>query len=391
MKNLKIKKTELFSFVVGISLVLNLFLAGKYRIIGLVGFSGLLITHIVVMSKNNWKLNMKSKLQLSILLNIVFLLMHMIYSLIRGNIYTHTLYAYIQQVMIYSYLLIIVGQKIRHDEIKRIFNVFLFFFIMIVVYLFFTKTYEFSSIFEGQLSAFMLPATCFMLLRKKYKKGSYILLLISAVIIFLGGRRSSLLGIVAFTATYLLWNIITRSKRTYKNYFILVTSMLIILPIIYINLSDPSSNLGAYLNQISREYTGANFFSGRDVIWPYFLQRIKEYPFLGEGIGVPGYLDGARSLSAHNIFIFLLLQTGITGLIIFCYMMYCFWCEYYKNEGYYAKIFGTFIIAILTQQTFSLGLLSGKMALAMISWTLIAYGAQEFKQEKTQQKKLKGY
>lgn len=376
MIKLKVEKIEFIDLLTGIALILTIFLAGEFRVLGFVGFALLITVNLLVLFKNNWKLNLNSKLNISIILNIVFLVIHMFISIITQRIYNNTFYSFLMQIMIYVYLLILVGQNKSYQRVRKIAQVYSLFFISILVFLYIKDLgmLEYSSFFEHQLGILLLPTTCFFILSRKNLKLSILIFLLSVGTIYLSTRRAPLLALLIFLVTYLLWQKILNSPKLYKTYFIGFIIACLIFPLIYMNLSQPSSLLGAELNSLSIKYTGSRFFSGRDNLWPYVFESIKENPLWGVGVGVSLSELHGISLSTHNLFLFVTLQTGVIGLLLFINMLYRFWLEYYKINTDYSRIFGPLLIAILVQQTFSLGLLAGKMALALPVWTLLAYG-----------------
>lgn len=377
MRNKKLNIPHFSNFLYGIALVSSMFLAGSYRVIGYVGFGVLLIINVTNTFKKKWAIHTSLKLTLITLLNIVFLFFHLFFSIFLNNIYSTTIYSFLVQLMIYAFIFLQINSNniININDITIISKVFSIIFILILflIYINDEKLFYQSSFFESQLGILMLPAMSFFLLSTNKKFYRLLFMVLSGVVIYLSTRRGPLLAYVAFVITYIFWDKITSHKKAYIAYFYVILSLSIITPFIYLSLSQPGSELGSIVNIFTIKYTGSRLFSGREDIWPYVIDMIKSRPLWGSGIGVNLLESSSIEVSAHNLFLFIVLQTGIIGLFLFIQQLYQFWiCYFQRNQ--YSKVFGSLLVSIIIQQVFSLGLLSGKMALALSVWTLFSFG-----------------
>lgn len=376
------QKLKLSDILIGIALFCTLFLAGEYRIIGYVGFAMLFGMHFILLTlEQRWYLKLNSRLTISILLNIAYLSILLFINLFLQRIYENTIYSFLMQIMIYLYLLVLTGRRVSAHEALNISRVYSYLFIIILFYLYIKdiELLNYSNYFESQLGFLVLVSVCFFILSKKNIRLTLPILAVTGVTIYLSSRRGALLGLIGFLITYFFWNVLRKSLRLYKFYFIVISIICILVPFIYLELSNPNSSLGIALNSLVVKLTGSRLFSGRDILWPYVIEIIMQNPLIGSGIGVTlSEFFQEINLSTHNLAFFVLMQSGLVGLFLFYYMLYCFWLEYFKNDPRYSRIFGSLLIAIIIQQTFSLGLLSGKMALAIPVWTLISFGVYNF-------------
>ena len=109
--------------------------------------------------------------------------------------------------------------------------------------------------------------------------------------------------------------------------------------------------------------------SGRNNIYNYLATKISESPLLGHGVGI---VQSDIGFTAHNIFIQILVETGILGLLIWigvwfvCYKKYRSFLRIHDKEG--LKI-ATLIIAV----AFGRLLVSSDMWLRPEYWFMISY------------------
>lgn len=109
--------------------------------------------------------------------------------------------------------------------------------------------------------------------------------------------------------------------------------------------------------------------SGRNIIYNYLATKISESPLLGHGVGI---VQSDIGFTAHNIFIQILVETGILGLLIWigvwfvCYKKYRSFLRIHDKEG--LKI-ATLIIAV----AFGRLLVSSDMWLRPEYWFMISY------------------
>ena len=368
------KKNSVLEVIMGLGLITTLFLAGSYKVIGFIGVGIIFIALLLNLGLR--KIKIYKKTQKIILFNIVYMTFHFIIFACLDKLYSQSLYNYLQQICIYIFLFILIGNEITKDGTKNISRVFIICFAVIIIYIFFNgiKLLGQSTFFNTQLGMCALPALAYMILTIKNNRIRYFSFLLFGIIIYLSDARSALGGMIIFLLTYVFWNKIKNNKKNARIFFVVFIIICLLIPIIYVQLSDPSNSVGLYLNRLTIKYTGGRLFSGRDVFWPYILENIKTAPIFGSGIGISVSNIYDTTVSTHNLFLFIMMQTGGVGLALFIYMLYSIWDEYIDSDEEETKIFAGFMLAILLQQTFSLGLLSGKMALAIPSWTVIALG-----------------
>ena len=98
---------------------------------------------------------------------------------------------------------------------------------------------------------------------------------------------------------------------------------------------------------------------------------MNEKFLLGYGVGFTPSEIYNTNFSAHNLFFFCRLETGIIGFVAFIVLLFNYLKGFYKNRC--STVVGlAFMSSLMLQQTFSLGLLSGKGSFAIPCWFAFA-------------------
>lgn len=148
---------------------------------------------------------------------------------------------------------------------------------------------------------------------KNRKLMDYVLFIIIASALLLTGKRAHVLFmIVAICLTY----VYTYKKKFGKSAIKLIIGILLFVSIVFI----ASNYIPELLNVIYRfqeNKVAGDFSSGRIIMWIYAMVLFKQNPILGIGWDAFKYvnhLSGAlEGLNSHNVFIQLLVETGIVG------------------------------------------------------------------------------
>ena len=150
-------------------------------------------------------------------------------------------------------------------------------------------------------------------------------LLMNLALIFVSGARSVIIGILVILATYFL----------VKKFPIILDKLIYLIMLgnllfvgMYVGLSY--TILGQKLNDISVAVTSKNLFSGRHEIWSAVMKSILEKPIFGYGLGVRAKEVAETDLTAHNMYLQLILEFGIIGYALF-------FCIYSDNMAFIAK------------------------------------------------------
>ncbi len=92
-----------------------------------------------------------------------------------------------------------------------------------------------------------------------------------------------------------------------------------LLDYFYFNLGIQTYSLAKYRMMINQGISESS--SGRDKIYMSIWELIKQKTFIGHGVGI---LQSTSGYTAHNIFLQILVESGILGLVVwFCVWIYC--------------------------------------------------------------------
>lgn len=155
---------------------------------------------------------------------------------------------------------------------------------------------------------------------KKYKPIWLTLTGISTILTTIYGSRGPLLVLIIFIVLLLLFS--KQIKRRIKTLMIILGSILTfaiyqyqllirLLDYIYFDLKVRSYALAKFRMQLSQGLAAAS--SGRDQIYERIFELIRENPWFGRGIGTPQLELG---MTTHNIFLQILVESGIFGLLL---------------------------------------------------------------------------
>jgi O-antigen ligase len=168
-----------------------------------------------------------------------------------------------------------------------------------------------------------LYAPLILVINKSKKYKYYILNFLFLSLLFISGARSSFL--VFFLYLILSPFLSSSIFKYFKCYFIGSIFLSLIFINSYINITDFANY--EILNNISEETSGSQIASGRNVIWGKVMEYLHTnnlYLFgLGSGARLSDMFSGV-GLSCHNLYIQILLQNGIIGLILFLTFIYLF-------------------------------------------------------------------
>ncbi|MBV6624171.1 MAG: O-antigen ligase family protein [Rivularia sp. (in: Bacteria)] len=235
------------------------------------------------------------------------------------------------------------------------------------------------------LAAFLWNFQFFLftkLISSSKKKYIYtILIFISNLMIFFTGARSLLISSIFSTLIYIFWGWWVTNKRKHNFVFSLFIAVIGFFIYFYAKII-PALNI-AYYTQISRDYTGKNLLSGRQVVWSLLIDKISEQPLFGYGSGTnPSDLIGT-TLSSHNLYLQILIQIGFLGLITFIVLMFKIWNIYrIAYQDNIVRLSASFMIGILIHQSFEVTLIQNNLAVGLLQFMVISIGISRTKKPK---------
>lgn len=357
------------------SSILGLKIIGQTSILLILGLSSFILAFLVFKTGQIKKNKLKFTITYLILI-CLFFISSFVNSLDKG------FYSLSQLVLLINFFLMY--STLRYDEKKFIsFNAILLS-LTIYVFVFYTglltntqKLGNYSSIYTNSnalgMIAFLLMGVSicmFILSRKKIFICYGVLFLI---ILYLSGTRSNLLAAIIVVTLFVLYKYISKNKILWNITFISIIISIMLITYIYPQLGE--FNKYEQLSTLVYEFTGKRLLSGRDRIWSESIILIKNKPIFGYGTGT-GLSDIIDiNVSAHNLYIQILLQNGIIGLIIFFILILFLWNLFYKGRKVpVVRFCACFFISILYQNMFEVTLLQNNMSIAIIQWFIISIG-----------------
>lgn len=237
---------------------------------------------------------------------------------------------------------------------------------------------KFNNVFSPVIYKIMLPSTFFFIANSKHK-----LLKISlfSFIYFRMVERTSSIVLIIIYIVYLLLKKVKHSRLLYKSIFI--GTLIVIIGFTYGYVQLQYTEAGYIINNIFREYTGGNFFSGRNKIWEVAFNYIEEAPIIGYGIDNGLLRLAGIKLSTHNTYIHILLQGGLIGLVIFSMFMYSIWKSYFHYlDNDIVIVAAAYLIGILIFISFEVTLIGNTVVTAIFLWFILGIGLIECNNKK---------
>lgn len=237
---------------------------------------------------------------------------------------------------------------------------------------------RFNYLFSPVIYKIMFPCSFFLIADSKCK---FIKIVIITLIFLRMIERTMAIVLLSIYFMYKLLGKLGKSKILYKSIFVSVFILVIGFTYCYVQLQY--TELGFKLNNLFRQYTGGNFFSGRNMIWEMVFEYIKEAPVLGYGLDNEILRLAGIELSAHNTYIHIFLQGGTLGLLIFFLFMYSIWKRFfnYLDNDIVATI-AAYLIGILIFINFEVTLIGNSVVTAVFLWFILGIGLVECKNEK---------
>lgn len=161
--------------------------------------------------------------------------------------------------------------------------------------------------------SFGLPLAWYLFKKGYYPRIALSYIPIGVFSVIITGSRTAFIGLIVFM-TFLLIHILKKQFR-YKKRLLFFIALLAIL--IYPNIPEPTiSRLMTTGTEVSE-----GDLNNRTIIWSSGIESYKDgNPLLGKGIGSFKEITGTylnRSATAHNVYLSLLVELGIIGIILF--------------------------------------------------------------------------
>ena len=238
---------------------------------------------------------------------------------------------------------------------------------------------KFNSFYSPVLYKLILPCTFFFIAESKGKFPK--ILLFSFIYLRMVERTCSIVLIIIYFIYFTLKKV-AKHKHLYKLFF--WGLLILVLGFTYGYVQLQYTETGHVINDIFKEYTGGNFFSGRNLIWQVVFNYIKEKPILGYGIDNRILNLAGITMSSHNTYIHILLQGGVIGLFAFLMFMYSIWESYfYHLDNDIVITAASYLIGILIFINFEVTMIGNTVVTAIYLWFILGVGLIECNKGRT--------
>lgn len=185
-------------------------------------------------------------------------------------------------------------------------------------------------------------------------------------------RASWLAAVVAAGVASVLWSL-RRQPTAARMVFVAIMAAVAVTSLQMGRLSE--QEFAPDLNREMFEATGKRAFSGRELMWPFLEQAIRESPWWGYGPGAtPEHFTGDH-LSAHNLYLAVALQVGLVGVALLVLSLYGLWRVMVSGiSDPVALLSASWMAGILVEQSFEVALTQNNLAIGIPAWAVMAIG-----------------
>lgn len=186
------------------------------------------------------------------------------------------------------------------------------------------------------------------------------------------GHRMIYIGIIALILSYSFLYIF--KARIFRS-FLLLLYVLLVLFFMALTIGVFEHNFFEFL---IKEYSGRTSKSGRQILWPELIQYWLQYPWFGLGAHiVPSDLINTK-LSSHNLFIQVLIQTGLVGFFFLTSIFYLLYKMICDRSHYGAtnieNLMLAFFLFVLVHSSTEVFLIQNTLAIGILVWMIFGYG-----------------
>lgn len=270
--------------------------------------------------------------------------------------------------IVYFYSLGSAGREINMRFLY--FSIFIFY---ILAFLYLMASNDFGSfrwlfINPNGFGALLVPFSL-LLISYKLERNSKFLFFYITFCLFLvlsSGARSSILALLIGISLLLIPLSILRSRLFKSGFliFLIASPFIIIYLTVFLDFSNYASDV--------RELTGKNLESGRGLIWSFIIKSLNNDYMFGFGVGSSlsdiTYMD----LSAHNLYLQILFQSGLIGLLlVFFFFLTIYRLIYTISSASLFKLSLALFSSMLFVQNFEVMALQNNVTIFFIVWAVI--------------------
>lgn len=370
------KNNIFFSYLGVLFLILPVLYYASDRRVSLVGWAFLILCYSLILFESTWKTELFLMDKQSVLL-IAIIFFYFISWLLNWDLRN-----------LYSLILCIIGLYNLHyfsktdfkPHIQSIFKKYALVVIALLVPLAIflglnggiSQFNGYEPYFNKAIFKLLLPLSFFIVVTVKRK----FLVWVPLVFIYLLmiERTSAMVTLFLILAYYFLPRL-TSNYRSINRLFWVIIALLISFIVLYVLLFNTS--FGLEINDMIRQLTNKNLFSGRQAIWSSVFDAVSKKPVFGYGFNPDVLLAYKVKFSPHNVYLYILLQTGFCGFILFIAYLYAIWQNLAFKFTLNNRISLSYFIALLVYMNFELTLVASTMVVGLYYSLAISLNANE--------------
>lgn len=207
------------------------------------------------------------------------------------------------------------------------------------------------------------------------KKKILLILLYIILMSFLAliSNRASMITITMFFINYSIYPYLLKKRILFKAFFFINIFFICFIFFIYLALLD-----NEILNKITEELFNKRL-NTRGFIWIELVEIIKQKYLFGFGsdqlsqyIMYEGEFN-RNNLSSHNAFLEIILTGGLLGLLLFIFLFYSIFNQFYSSSiNYWGRIGSSVVIGILYSGQTSTFFVTGNIVYNCLFWLFLA-------------------
>ena len=273
-------------------------------------------------------------------------------------------------------------EKNKYEAIRVVFKYYLISSYIFSVWYLFSKVTGFDPYFNenfvGGWIVYSLIVGMFLFNSRFYKILNFLFMV---YILNETGARTSMASAFIAMLILIFWNRFLSKNLIYLIYYFF-NIFLSILIILFMTSRLDFFDIEA-LNLAMRDFSGKNLLSGRQEVWEEIIKMLPNHLMFGHGLGarVQDYTN--LPLSAHNLYLQVLFQTGLVGLLIIFLVMTFIFIFIFKNKKHFlAKYLSSLFFIVLFTQNFEVTFSQNNIALSLLFWILLGLGLGYFIRDK---------
>src|SRR5699024_9110868 len=336
--NIKINNIELLflSLVILIfvlidrTIIMNIGTAFPAYVILIISFlyCGLYLTKLGI------SFNYNSKVLLYLVFYLLFLIIYSLSTDLNDLNYALRILVYISIIFLFGNIRYSFRNLLTLVLPFNIFSVYLF-----VLWVISLETTKYSGIFGNPntlgiviYNILFLQIIIILSTKSKFIKNIYVLLIIfNIILLYVSTSRAVWLASLVSVIVYLGYDWLIRTKNNYKITYIITIIGILCFSYLYPRLYK--MDIGWKINDFIVSITGKSFFSGRQYLWAEIISVIDKKLLFGFGLSTSSKELLGTNHEAHNMFLNILLKTGLVGLITYSILLYVIWMALYPGNN----------------------------------------------------------